>query len=76
MKSQEDRQTLRKGDNIKGNVIVDESAKIDPTAVIGPNVVIGKDVVVGPGTKIINSTIMSGTKIEGYSLIQGSIIGW
>lgn len=31
---------------------------------------------VGPGTKIYNATIMSGTKIQGYSVIQGSIIGW
>jgi len=54
---------------MKGNVLVHESAKIDPTASIGPNVVIGKDVVVGPGTRIYNSTIMSGTKIEGYSVI-------
>jgi mannose-1-phosphate guanylyltransferase len=38
--------------------------------------VIGQDVVVGPGTKIYNATIMSGTKIQGYSVIQGSIIGW
>jgi mannose-1-phosphate guanylyltransferase len=60
---------LTKGENIKGNVLVHESAKIDPTALIGPNVVIGKDVVVGPGTRIYTSTIMAGTKIEGYSVI-------
>ena len=59
----------KQGSNIKGNVLVDPSAKIDESAVLGPNVVIGKDVVVGAGVKIVNSTIMSGTNIEGYSLI-------
>jgi len=56
--------------------LIHESSKVDPTAKIGPNVVIGKDCVIGPGAKIYESTILSGTKIEGYSLIQGSIIGW
>jgi len=56
--------------------LIHESAKIDPSSKIGPNVVIGKDCVIGPGCKIYNSTILSDTKVLGYSLIQGSIIGW
>ena len=62
--------------NITGDVWVHQSAKIDPTAHLGPNVVIGADSVIGPGCKIYDSTILPRTKVEGYSLIQGSIIGW
>jgi len=67
---------LSKGENIHGDVLVDPSSKVDPTAVLGPNVVIGANVVVGPGQKIYNTTVMEGTKIQGYGLIEGSIIGW
>lgn len=52
------------------------SAEVDPTSVIGPNVVIGERCRVGPGNKIYDATILSKTVIEGYSLVQGSIIGW
>lgn len=31
---------------------------------------------IGPGCKISNSTILARTKVLGYSLIEGSIIGW
>jgi mannose-1-phosphate guanylyltransferase len=67
---------LAKGENIIGDVLIDASAKVDPTAQLGPNVVIGANVVVGPGQKIYNTTVMEGTKIHGYGLIEGSIIGW
>jgi len=43
---------LAEGDNIKGNVIIDESATIDATAIIGPNVVIGPGCTVGAGCRI------------------------
>ena len=49
---------------------------MDPTAELGPNVVIGAGVTVGPGERIYNTTVMEGTKIGGYGLIEGSIIGW
>jgi mannose-1-phosphate guanylyltransferase len=32
--------------------------------------------VIGPGCKIYNSTILGKTKVLGYALIEGSIIGW
>lgn len=40
---------LRKGRNIIGNVLADESAQIDENAVIGPNVVIGPGCVIKDG---------------------------
>ncbi len=67
---------LASGPQIKGDVLIDPSAKVDPTAELGPNVVIGANVVVGPGQRIYNTTVMEGTKIGGYGLIEGSIIGW
>jgi mannose-1-phosphate guanylyltransferase len=67
---------LSKGDNITGDVLVDPTSSVDPTAQLGPNVVIGANCIVGPGSKIYNTTVMEGTKILGYGLIEGSIIGW
>jgi mannose-1-phosphate guanylyltransferase len=67
---------LGKGENFIEDVLVDPSAKVDPTAQLSPNVVIGARVIVGPGQKIYNSTVMEGTNIQGYGLIEGSIIGW
>jgi mannose-1-phosphate guanylyltransferase len=37
---------------------------------------IGANCNIGPGVKISDSTILAETVIHGYSLIQGSIIGW
>jgi len=67
---------LATGNNIKGNVILHESATIDPTSVIGPNVVIGANVKVGPGCKVSNSTMLAGSSIAAYSSMDGSILGW
>jgi len=67
---------LSAGETITGDVLVDPSSKVDPTACLGPNVVIGANCVIGPGCKIYNTTIMEGTKVHGYDLIEGSIIGW
>lgn len=78
LQSQRDRSSefLVNGPNIVGDVWVHPSAKVDPSAVLGPNVVIGADCVIGPGSKIYNSTILARTIVHGYSLIEGSIIGW
>jgi len=38
--------------------------------------VVGANCVIGPGCKIYNSTILARTNVVGYSLIEGSIIGW
>ena len=75
-KEETSKEFLAKGDNYTGNVWVHPSSKVDPTALIGPNVSIGANCVIGPGNKIYNSTILSGTKVLGYSLIEGSVIGW
>ena len=62
--------------NTKGNVLVDESAKVDSTAVLGPNVVIGPKCVIEAGVRIENSTILAGTVVGAHTMIKGSIIGW
>jgi mannose-1-phosphate guanylyltransferase len=38
--------------------------------------VIGANCVIGPGCKIYNSSILARTKVLGFALIEGSIIGW
>lgn len=38
--------------------------------------VIGPNCSIGPGSKIYNSTILANTKLHGYTLIEGSIVGW
>jgi len=67
---------LAKGDNIKGNCLIHESASVDSSAVIGPNVVIGANCKVGPGCKISNTTLLGGSKVVGHSFVDGSIVGW
>lgn len=67
---------LSKGDNVKGNCIIHESAQIDPSSMIGPNVVIGEGCKIGPGNKISNTTMMRGSSVSSYSFVDGSIIGW
>ena len=56
--------------------MIHPSAKVDPTATLGPNVVVGENCVIGPGVRVYDSTILARTVVEGYTLIQGSIIGW
>jgi mannose-1-phosphate guanylyltransferase len=67
---------LCKGENIKGNCIIHESAHVDPSSVIGPNVVIGAGCKVGPGNKISNSTMMAGSSVGAFNFMDGSILGW
>lgn len=71
-----DPKSLAKGDNIKGNCVVHETAKIDPTAIIGPNVVVGAGCSVGAGSKVTNSTLLAGSSVAQSSYVDGSIIGW
>eukprot|EP00003_Mantamonas_plastica_P001478 TRINITY_DN1103_c0_g2_i1.p1 TRINITY_DN1103_c0_g2~~TRINITY_DN1103_c0_g2_i1.p1 ORF type:complete len:159 (+),score=47.66 TRINITY_DN1103_c0_g2_i1:219-695(+) len=68
--------TLAEGDNISGNVLIDESAVIGNNCLIGPDVVIGANVVIGDGVRITGSTIMQGAKVGASSIIQDSIVGW
>lgn len=67
---------LATGGNIKGNVIIDPSAKIDSSSIIGPNVVVGAGCKIGPGNKISNSTLLAGSSVASSTFIDGSIIGW
>lgn len=67
---------LATGPNIKGNVIIDPTAKIDPTSIIGPNVVIGAGCKVGAGNKISNTTLLAGSTVANSTFVDGSIIGW
>jgi mannose-1-phosphate guanylyltransferase len=67
---------LAQGPNIIGDVMIHPSAKVDPSAQLGPNVVVGADCVIGAGNRIYDATILARTVVHGFSLIQGSIIGW
>ena len=71
-----DSKELAHGDNIKGNVMVHESASIDPQALVGPNVVLGANCKVGAGSRISNSTMFAGSAVAAYSYMDGSILGW
>jgi len=46
--------------NITGNVLIHETAKIEEGSVIGPNVVIGPGCVVNKGCRIKDTVILSG----------------
>lgn len=56
-------ESLSKGQNIIGEVMIHPSAQVDPTSVLGPNVVVGANCKIGPGCKIYNSTIMSNSTL-------------
>lgn len=62
--------------NVKGNVIIHETAVVDKEALIGPNVVIGPNVKIAKGARIVNSAIFEGSQIDEHSYIEGSILGW
>lgn len=64
------------GQSIIGNVLIHKSAKIGKDCQIGPDVCIGPNVVIEDGVKIMNSTILNGSKIGKHSYLDGSIIGW
>jgi len=78
LKSQKDinEGVLAKGDNIEGNVIIDETATVDASSIIGPNVVIGAGCKVGAGCRISGSTLLEGSEVKDYSFMDGSILGW
>lgn len=68
--------SLSKGDNIKGNVLIHESAKIGRNCLIGPNVTIGADVIVEDGSRISKAAILDGAKIKSNAFVSDAIIGW
>ncbi|XP_055342992.1 mannose-1-phosphate guanyltransferase beta-A-like [Paramacrobiotus metropolitanus] len=74
--SQKDKGSLTSGSQFVGNVLVHETAKIGQNCRIGPNVVIGPKVTIEDGVRIHRSTILGGSKIKAYSMLNDCIIGW
>jgi len=68
--------TLATGDNIKGNVLIDPSAKIGKGCLIGPHVVIGPNVTIADGVRLSRCCIMKNSKIGANSRINNTIVGW
>lgn len=66
----------QQGVEIRGNVLIDETAVIGKGSVIGPDVVIGANVVIGDGVRISHAAIFDKTKVKSYANIKKSIIGW
>jgi len=69
-------QRLATGDNIKGNVLIHESASIGDGCVIGPDVVIGEGAVVGSGVRLQRCTLMQNLAIKDHAFVKNSIVGW
>ena len=67
---------LEKGDNIQGNVIIHETAKVDSSAQIGPDVTIGENCVIEAGCRIKNSIILPNSHVKEHAWISGSFLGW
>lgn len=61
---------------IVGNVMIDASAKVGKGSVLGPDVVIGPKCVIGEGVRVLNTTVMSGSKIASFARVGNSIVGW
>nr|VZI11324.1 unnamed protein product [Spirometra erinaceieuropaei] len=69
-------ESMAKGSNIVGNVIIHPSAKVSPSCLIGPNVVIGPDVIVEDGVRIRSSTLLRGSRVHAHSWLNCCIVGW
>jgi mannose-1-phosphate guanylyltransferase len=69
-------ETLAKGAQYKGNVLVHGSATIGNGCKIGPNVVIGPNVTIGNGVRLNNTIVMGGATVKEYAWVNESIIGW
>jgi mannose-1-phosphate guanylyltransferase len=67
---------LAGGENIRGNVLVHEEAKIGTGCVIGPDVSIGKGCVIGDGVRLSNCVVMRGVQIKDHSKVDKCIVGW
>lgn len=64
------------GVEIRGNVLIHETAKIEKGAVIGPDVVVGPGCVVAQGARLIRCTLLSNTIVKAHGLVSSSLIGW
>lgn len=68
--------SLAKGEGIRGNVLIDPTAKIGKDCQIGPDVCIGPNVQIDDGLLIEHCTVLSGARLKSHSRLVGSIIGW
>lgn len=64
------------GVTIKGNVLIDPSAKIGAGCVVGPDVIIGPGVILGDGVRVERAAIFENTKVRAHAFIKNAIIGW
>jgi len=72
-----DPDTLAKGDNINGNVLIsEENVTIGNNCLIGPDVVIGPGVTIMDGVRLKRCTIMANCRMDSHSYVEDSIIGW
>ncbi|PHJ23969.1 gdp-d-mannose pyrophosphorylase [Cystoisospora suis] len=67
---------LVEGPQFIGNVLVDPTAKIGEDCLIGPDVTIDRGVTIGRGCRLKHTAIMTGVRIDDFSWIQSSILGW
>lgn len=73
---QKDPERLAKGENIIGDVLLDESVKIGRGCLIGPNVAVGKNVVIEDGARVQRTTLMDGTVVKAHAWVNSTIVGW
>lgn len=73
---QNDSSVLATGPQFVGNVLVDPSAKIGSGCKIGPDVVIGPNCVVEDGVRLVNTTLLPGSKVRSHAYVNRAIIGW
>lgn len=69
-------QSLAHGEGVVGNVLIDPTAKIGRDCQIGPDVCIGPGVVIEDGLLIKRCTILSGSRLQSHTRLDGCIIGW
>lgn len=67
---------LASGDGIRGDVIVDPTARIGAGCSIGPNVSIGKACVIGDGVRLSNCVLLHRVTVNNYARVSDSIVGW
>lgn len=68
--------SLVEGPEIIGNVLVDPTSRIGDGSLLGPNVTIDSGVEIGRGCRLRNCALMRGVKIDDFSWVDSSIIGW
>jgi len=74
--SQKEPKTLASSEAIKGNVLIDPTAKIGKNCLIGPDVTIGAGVVVEDGVRISKAAILENAHIKSHAFLSNTIIGW